>query len=113
MERLIRQSHFWGSRLVWWAAKVPVVGARVAYRSVRHVAGAWTLATRDALPCSACGHAVALLGRWQCGRCGFVFDGFGFASCRACDAPPPLYLPCPTCGVGLKNPVHPARQRHR
>lgn len=104
MDRLIRRSLRLSARLAWCAAKVPFIGARAAYRSVNHLAGAWTLATHDTLPCSSCGRAIELLGRWQCGRCGFTFDGFGFAACGVCGSVPP-YLPCPYCGVGLRNPV--------
>jgi hypothetical protein len=75
-----------------------------SYRWTGRLLGAWILAWRDALPCPACGEPVSLVGRWRCGWCDYVFDGFAFARCRVCGAMPP-FIACQSCGAGLKNPT--------
>ena len=96
-------------KLLWWAVKVllcllaaPFVLGVKFYRWTGRLAGAWILARRDALPCPACGERVSLVGRWQCGRCEYVFDGFAFARCDVCGAVPP-FVECQRCGHGVRN----------
>jgi hypothetical protein len=74
------------------------------YRWTGRLAGAWFVRTRDALPCSGCEDTVSLVGRWQCGSCGYTFDGFAFARCEVCGDTPP-FIECQTCGVGVRNPL--------
>jgi ribosomal protein S27AE len=105
MEYLVWQSLVWSVRAFWWAALIPLAGARRVYRGIARVAGASALVTHDVLACPSCGNAVSLVGRWQCGRCGYVFDGFAFARCAVCRSVPP-YLPRSFCGAGLRNPTH-------
>jgi hypothetical protein len=104
MERLILQSLRWSARITLWSAKAPFVMARQLYRATRQLSGARLLATNDALPCRGCGEGVSLVGRFECGRCHYIFDGFAFAGCAVCGAIPP-YITCQSCGVGLRNPV--------
>ena len=106
MERLIMDSLRLSARAMAWAALAPIWTARQLYRVTGRMAGAWVLATRDAMTCPGCGAAVALTGRWECGRCRYVFDGFAFAHCGVCGAVPP-FISCHTCGVGLRNPLLP------
>jgi hypothetical protein len=104
MERLILQSLRWSLWVTLWSAKAPFVMARQVYRVTRQLAGARVLAGHDALPCSGCGALVSLVGRFECGRCHYVFDGFAFSGCAVCGAIPP-YITCQSCGVGFRNPV--------
>lgn len=104
MERFISDSLRWSVRLTLWSAMTPFVVARGVYRMSRRLAGARMLASNDALPCSGCGGLVSLVGRFECGRCRYVFDGFAFARCPVCNAVPP-YIACQVCGVGLRNPL--------
>ena len=104
MEWLIAQSLRVSLRVLLWAAVAPFVVARQLYRGTGLLTGTWVLATHDAIPCPGCGMPVALTGRWECGRCRYVFDGFAFARCGVCGAVPP-YISCQRCGVGLRNPM--------
>jgi len=103
MFALMVQLLVWTVQALWRAVWLPLAAARIAYRTMLRSSGAWTLVTQDALACVSCGNGVSLVGRWQCGRCGYVFDGFAFARCAVCGAVPP-YVPC-LCGAGLRNPV--------
>ncbi len=101
----------WEGALVRWAAKgalrlliAPVVLTLKLYRLTGRLVGAWVLATRDAVPCPGCGEDVPLVGRWECGWCGYTFDGFAFARCEVCGAVPP-FMECQTCGHGVRNPM--------
>ena len=105
MDRLIMQSLRLSLRLTVWSAAMPFVLARQVVRATRQLAGGWLLASRDVLPCPGCGGAVSLVGRYECGRCGFVFDGFAFSVCTVCGAIPP-YIACQVCGAGVRNPVN-------
>jgi hypothetical protein len=93
------------ARLAWWLARMPVVIALRLFHGTRRLAGAVTLLQYDALPCRGCGQPVSLVGRWQCGRCRYTTDGFMFARCPVCHSVPP-FIPCPNCGVALRNPTH-------
>lgn len=106
MERLIWDSLRLSARVVALAAVAPFWTARQLYRLTGQMAGAWELATQDAFVCAGCGTAVALTGRWECGRCRYVFDGFAFARCDICGAVPP-FISCQVCGVGVRNPLLP------
>ena len=106
MERLIWNSLRLSTRLVLWTSIAPFVTARQLYRWTGQLGGAWLLATQDAVPCSGCGSAVDLTGRWECGRCHFVFDGFAFSQCGVCGAVPP-FITCQVCGVGFRSPLLP------
>lgn len=104
MEQLIAQSLRWSIRIAVWSAVLPFIIAHRLYRLTMQLAGARLLATHDALPCSGCGAEVSLVGRYECARCHYVFDGFAFARCPVCAAVPP-YIRCQHCGLGLKNPL--------
>jgi ribosomal protein S27AE len=88
-----------------WALLLPFAAARAAFHGTRRVTGATTLVTRDNLICASCSQPISLVNRYRCGRCGYIFDGFAFARCAVCGAVPP-YVPCSTCGAGLRNPIH-------
>ncbi len=104
MERLIWDSLFLSVRVVLSGLLMPFVVARRLYHGTGLMAAGWVLATAESLPCPGCGRPVALTGRWECGRCRYVFDGFAFARCAVCAAVPP-YIPCQACGIGLQNPL--------
>jgi len=104
MERLIWQSVQLSLHLLLWASLAPFAVARQLYRTTGQLAAAWVLATQDSLPCPGCGVPVSLTGRWECGRCRYVFDGYAFAACGVCGAVPP-YISCQACGIGLRNPL--------
>lgn len=91
-------------RAVGMLARMPFLVAMHVYRFTRRLAGALTLIKSDELQCSGCGNAVSLVGRYQCGRCNCVFDGYAFRACPVCKSIPP-YLPCTRCGVSLRNPM--------
>jgi hypothetical protein len=74
------------------------------YRWSGRLAGAWVMRTQDSLPCSSCDDSVSLVGQWECGMCGYKFDGFAFARCEICGAVPP-FIECQTCGNGVRNPM--------
>lgn len=103
MEYLVWEALLWSVLVLRWTVVVPFAVAVGVYRGMVRLAGASTLVTQDAQGCHSCGGAVSLVGRWQCGRCGYVFDGFGFARCAVCGSVPP-YLPC-TCGASIRNPT--------
>jgi hypothetical protein len=84
--------------------KAPLALSRQLYRFVLRLSGALTLIAVHELPCSGCGQAVSLVGRFQCGRCNCVFDGYAFRACPVCRSIPP-YIPCTQCGVSLRNPM--------
>lgn len=93
-----------GLRAAFTLVKVPFVMAQYLYRLTRRLAGALTLMRWDQLTCAGCGSAVSLVGRYQCGRCNCVFDGYAFRACPVCTSIPP-YVPCTRCGVSLRNPM--------
>lgn len=104
MERLIQESIVAAIRFALWLVRAPIALAVWVPRLARRLAGAHLLATRDALLCPGCGTNVPLVGRYECGRCHLVFDGFAFARCAVCGEVPP-FVTCPNCGVGLMNPL--------
>ena len=75
---------------------------RFLYRCIGRFIGAWIFLTRDSLACRGCGEPILLTDRWECGGCGYVFDGFAFSRCPNCGSVPP-FIPCRTCGVGMRN----------
>jgi len=111
IEHLLEVLLFLTARVVGWALVLPVAAARWAYRGTARAAGATRLVTHDVVTCASCLQGVSLVGRYRCGRCGYVFDGFAFTRCAVCSAVPP-YIPCSVCGAGLRNPVH-RRERGR
>jgi len=93
-----------GARVALWLIKVPFIFTYKVYRLVGRSFGLWLLYTRDSFLCPGCGEAISLVGRWSCGWCNFVFDGFFFSPCSVCGAVPP-YIECQACGSGVRNPV--------
>jgi hypothetical protein len=91
-------------RAAWWCLRAPFVFTRALARTIVGLGGAWALATQDAIACRGCGQAVSLVGRFECGWCGYVFDGFAFARCEVCGAVPP-FIECQSCSTGFKNPT--------
>jgi len=94
----------WLARLAWFVLAAPFVLGYQLWRLTGRIIGAWILITSDSFPCPGCGGDISLAGRWECGRCGYVFDGFFFARCVVCGAVPP-YIKCQVCGVSVKNPT--------
>ena len=90
--------------LILWLLLAPLRCLPFVYWGVRRLIGLLFIIRRDALPCRGCGASVSLLGRWQCGSCGFVYDGLAFSRCPNCRATVP-YLPCQRCGCGIRNPI--------
>lgn len=99
-----------GSRLLlavkvaFWLTRAPFLAVKFLARAIGRSVGAWVLATRDTVPCPGCRAAVSLVGRWQCGWCNYVFDGFAFARCEICGAVPP-FIDCQACGASVMNPM--------
>lgn len=58
----------------------------------------------DSTTCPTCGTEIALLGHWQCGRCGYSWYGWYFMRCEVCGDVPP-YLTCNRCGASMMNPL--------
>jgi hypothetical protein len=104
MHRTTLRLLWWWIRAIWWLVCAPFMLSRRLYRWTGRFLGVWILITHDTLPCPGCGQPISLLGRWQCGSCHYVFDGFAFAPCEVCGATPP-FLACQACGVGVKNPL--------
>jgi hypothetical protein len=100
----LRQATF-AAKLTWFLVKAPFVLFYKLSRVTRKIIGGWILKTSDSFLCSGCGDEISLVGRWECGWCGYVFDGFFFARCAVCGAVPP-YVKCQACGVGIKNPTN-------
>jgi hypothetical protein len=91
-------------RIIFWICYGPFWFARRLSRWTARLVGTAMIAGRDSAPCHGCGEEVSFLGRWECGFCGYGFDGFGFARCEVCGAVPP-FLSCQTCGAGIRNPA--------
>ncbi len=66
------------------------------------------LATRelldDAILCATCGAEIAILGLWECGRCGYTWAGWYFSPCEICGDTPP-YISCNVCSASTANPL--------
>ncbi len=92
------------AKAAFWLIRVPFVLTYRVYRWIGKLFGVWVLKTRDSFLCPGCGEEISLVGRWECGWCSFVFDGFFFARCSVCGATPP-YIQCQACGVGVRNPL--------
>jgi hypothetical protein len=103
----MRRRHQVGTLLtiLYWSFYLPFVITKSLYRLTGRVIGTAQLRNRDSLHCAACGKEVSLVGRWECGWCGRVFDGFAFARCpgRECGAVPP-FIECQGCGLTIDNP---------
>jgi hypothetical protein len=100
----LRQIVFAG-KTAWYLIKAPVILTCKLSRFVRRTIGGWILSSRDSFECPGCGERISLVGRWECGWCAYVFDGFFFARCVVCGAVPP-YIKCQACGIGIKNPTN-------
>src|SRR6266542_2882254 len=94
----------WTAKAAFWLIRAPFVLTFKVYCLIGKLVGAAVLKTRDSFPCPGCGEEISLVGRWECGWCGYVFDGFFFARCRVCGATPP-YVQCQACGSGVRNPL--------
>jgi hypothetical protein len=92
-------------KVVFWSLYLPFKITTYVYRMTGRIVGAAMLHNRDWLICPACGDEISLVGRWECGWCGRVFDGFAFARCpgRECGAVPP-FIECQRCGLSVNNP---------
>jgi hypothetical protein len=90
-------------RILYWIVYVPFWITKQVYRITGRLIGTAALLNRNAIHCGACGDAVSLVGRWECGWCTRVFDGFAFARCDTCGAVPP-FIECQRCGLTIDNP---------
>jgi len=93
------------AKVTWFLIKAPFVLTYKLSRLTRRIIGGVILRMNDSFPCSGCGEQISLVGRWECGWCAYVFDGYFFARCAVCGAVPP-YIKCQACGVGIKNPTN-------
>lgn len=93
-----------GVKVGLFLTRLPFLVARFFARMIGRSVGAWVLATTDAVACPGCNGTVSLVGRWQCGWCSYVFDGFAFARCEICGAVPP-FIDCQACGASVMNPT--------
>lgn len=94
----------WSLTAASWLVRALVHWAGWVYRGVGRCLGAVILITRDTLRCHGCGAPISLVGRWECGVCQYIFDGFAFTRCDVCGAIPP-YVTCQGCGMSVKNPT--------
>ena len=92
-------------KIAWFVIKAPFILTYKLSRFTRRLVGGFILKTRDSFLCSGCGEEISIVGRWECGWCAYVFDGYFFARCAVCGAVPP-YIKCQACGVGIKNPTN-------
>src|SRR5262245_38931564 len=103
MRRINTKHIIWAAKAAWFLIVAPFWFTRW----LRQFVGKWiaTLVLKkiDSFPCPGCGADITLVGRWECGWCGYVFDGWFFARCVVCGAVPP-YVKCQACGVGVKDP---------
>jgi len=90
-------------KILYWSFYLPFWITKQVYRMTGRLIGTAALLNRDSLGCPACGDQVSLVSRWECGWCGFVFDGFAFARCEVCGAVPP-FIECQRCGLTMRNP---------
>ena len=93
-------------KLLLWSAKALwrlIISPILLFRWIRKLQWAVILINRDSVRCPGCGGDISLVGRWKCGVCEYVFDGFAYARCPVCQAVPP-YVSCQACGVGVRNP---------
>ena len=90
-------------KILSWSFYLPFLITKSLYRLTGRVIGTAALLNRNSLQCGACGDEVSLVGRWECGWCGWVFDGFAFARCDICGAVPP-FIECQRCGLTIRNP---------
>jgi hypothetical protein len=101
----IRSTKLWiTAEIIVWLIRGPLLLLVAIKRGLAAVAGACVLARLDTLTCPGCDTELSLLGRWQCGWCSYIFDGYGFARCSVCGAVPP-FLECQHCGHGVQNPM--------
>ncbi len=91
-------------RLIYILFVGPFILVVWVFRVTKRLIMSIFLATHDEIYCPACGSVVSLVGRWECGACRYVFDGFAFSRCEVCGAKPP-FLECQACGVGIKDPL--------
>ena len=94
----------WVAKAAFWLIRALFVLIYSLYRSMGKFIAAWFLKTRDSLSCPGCGGEISLVGRWECGWCKYVFDGFFFSRCNVCGTRPP-YIQCQVCGIGVRNPL--------
>jgi hypothetical protein len=104
MRRINIKDVVFAANMLWFLIAAPFKLTFQLSRLIGRSIGAWILITNDSFPCTGCGEKISLLGRWECGWCGYVFDGFFFARCVLCGAVPP-YIKCQNCGISVKNPT--------
>jgi hypothetical protein len=93
----------WAAKATFWLIRAPFVFTYRLYRWIGKLFGGWVLITSHSFLCPGCGEEISLIGRWECGWCSYVFDGFFFSRCKVCGATPP-YIQCQACGSGVRNP---------
>jgi len=76
-----RQISFTG-KAAWYLIKTPFILTYKLSRLIRKIIGGWILKMNDSFQCSGCGEKISLVGRWECGWCGYVFDGFFLRAAR-------------------------------
>jgi hypothetical protein len=101
---MMRRHQLWMLwNVVYWSFCVPFWIAKQVYRLTGKALGTAALMNCDAVMCPACEAEVSLVARWECGWCGYSFDGFAFARCELCGAVPP-FIECQQCGLAIRNP---------
>ncbi len=93
------------NRRAWdWSLLVlasPVIAVKGALRLVGRIR-LWRLAVVAQIPCSVCGTAISLLGRWKC-ACGYTYEGHLIRECPVCHSFPAM-VRCYVCGATEKLP---------
>lgn len=103
MTRINTKHVIWSAKAAWFLIVAPIALTCALRRFIGKSIASHYLKQVDSFPCYGCGEDISLVGRWECGWCGYVFDGWFFARCVVCGAVPP-YVKCQACGVGVKDP---------
>jgi hypothetical protein len=104
MRQITVRHGVWAAKAAWFLIAAPFWLTFRLWRLVGRTIGSWILMTNDSFMCPGCGGEISLVGRFECGWCSYVFDGFFFARCVVCGAVPP-YVNCQACRVSIKNPL--------
>src|SRR5262245_17772360 len=104
MRWLTTRNIVWTAKAAWFVIAASFTLAYTLWRFLGRRIGAGIAKSSDSFPCAGCGEEVSLVGLWECGRCGYVFDGWFLARCVLCGAVPP-YVKGQACGVSVKNPM--------
>lgn len=90
-------------RLAFWCIGTVWLGGKTLWRT-GVLLSRWPRITSEVRLCPR-GHEVPVYGLWDC-ACGSRIEGWAFARCEICREAA-AYVPCPTCGLPVRNPLLP------